>query len=482
MDPFLGTALLTALRSPPLNVILSPGCAIPLPRTKSPEQLERKERQVMKRKQLFVLKMVLVVLISGAVPEVYAREGNGAAEALCQYGKRLYKQGDLENAIHEFSKALIVDPENETAKSYLRKMGLAEGLYSGEKTDRSRVVQLVRDLRQLKQDIVVDGALGGYPRDPHPNAVTKIIIPARQDPFAGSYTQAKAQQPAPPTPAQNEEVSMTDVSGPSSGEVALLTEKNRELYENTEKLKEKERDLCPKHAARKARQETADDSSIRSEGLLVRVDDGDQAKVKLEEADALYKTSKLNAVTDLALVRDLENALRDGTAGANQQELSTLDRALNKKDETINALREQLAKVEEQLRRSGYALEDKSAPEILQTGEGTLGIGDYLKLIRKKDHCIAELKTGLADALRKLSALKTASPGQVPPANGEIQGRLLEKDVLIKTKDENITKLTEEIADVSERLGLAQKIIQSKDEQIKTLTEDVKRLRGNSSK
>jgi len=42
---------------------------------------------------------------------------------ICEYAETLYKEGRIQEAKHEFEKALIIDPHNETARSYLQKMG-----------------------------------------------------------------------------------------------------------------------------------------------------------------------------------------------------------------------------------------------------------------------------------------------------------------------------------------------------------------------
>ena len=47
-----------------------------------------------------------------------------SAEALCEYAQERYAQGYMEDAKHEFSKMLIVDPDNQVAKSFLDKPSL----------------------------------------------------------------------------------------------------------------------------------------------------------------------------------------------------------------------------------------------------------------------------------------------------------------------------------------------------------------------
>jgi len=43
---------------------------------------------------------------------------------ICEYAETLYKEGRIQEAKHEFEKALIIDPHNETARSYYRRWAL----------------------------------------------------------------------------------------------------------------------------------------------------------------------------------------------------------------------------------------------------------------------------------------------------------------------------------------------------------------------
>lgn len=67
--------------------------------------------------------------------DLFAQKAAYVADFICEYAKNLYDQGVLEEAKHEFSKALIIDPDNVMAKSYLKKMGLDMGNYAIERPD-----------------------------------------------------------------------------------------------------------------------------------------------------------------------------------------------------------------------------------------------------------------------------------------------------------------------------------------------------------
>ena len=82
----------------------------------------------MPRSQPYLNLLLLFLFLSLSSP-AYAEKRDMIVEFLCDYGKKLFAQGQLKDAAHEFSKALLVDPGNETAKMYLRELGLTEPLY-----------------------------------------------------------------------------------------------------------------------------------------------------------------------------------------------------------------------------------------------------------------------------------------------------------------------------------------------------------------
>jgi tetratricopeptide (TPR) repeat protein len=75
--------------------------------------------------KLTFLAAIFIACISGAC---LAEENNGAASAyLCEYGMKLYKQGNSDDAIDQLKKALIVNPNNSNAQRFLEKI-IREGM------------------------------------------------------------------------------------------------------------------------------------------------------------------------------------------------------------------------------------------------------------------------------------------------------------------------------------------------------------------
>lgn len=99
----------------------------------------------------------------------HIQEDNTVASSLVDLGKSFYQEGNRKEAIHEFSKALLVDPYNKEAKEYLKKLGLKSGLYQGVKTEITDLVgkldhrealdeverlAKVQDARELEIDVL----------------------------------------------------------------------------------------------------------------------------------------------------------------------------------------------------------------------------------------------------------------------------------------------------------------------------------------
>ena len=65
------------------------------------------------------LVVVSILLIIGQAP-AFAQEG--ISDYLCEIGEGYYLKGQYNEALHEFNKALMVNPESPKAKSYIRKI------------------------------------------------------------------------------------------------------------------------------------------------------------------------------------------------------------------------------------------------------------------------------------------------------------------------------------------------------------------------
>ena len=102
-------------------------------------------------KKAFIYLLISIVTVLLSLNNVSATEtSSGASDYLVETGERSLQSGDVQDAIHEFSKALMVDPDNEKAKHYLKQFHLDGGIYQGAQTRESQMGQLVRDIRDYE--------------------------------------------------------------------------------------------------------------------------------------------------------------------------------------------------------------------------------------------------------------------------------------------------------------------------------------------
>src|SRR3989338_1723281 len=74
----------------------------------------------MKNNKALIVTVAAFILLSHR--PAFAQEG--ISEYLCDIGEGYYLKGQYSDALHEFNKALMVNPDSLTAKSYIRKIDL----------------------------------------------------------------------------------------------------------------------------------------------------------------------------------------------------------------------------------------------------------------------------------------------------------------------------------------------------------------------
>jgi tetratricopeptide (TPR) repeat protein len=77
------------------------------------------------------------------------------ADFLVKIGVEYQKSGNAEDAIHEYSKALLIDPNNQGARKHLAEYGLKDGLYKPVKLKNSERISLGDQVNGFTQKISV---------------------------------------------------------------------------------------------------------------------------------------------------------------------------------------------------------------------------------------------------------------------------------------------------------------------------------------
>ncbi len=100
---------------------------------------------------LLVFVMMFLFVLN---PLASAYESSLIADHLVMEGKGYYASGDYARALHEFSKALLIDPYNAEAQYYLNQMGAAAGVFLGRgSSSMSQMAHMSRNLEWYKSEL-----------------------------------------------------------------------------------------------------------------------------------------------------------------------------------------------------------------------------------------------------------------------------------------------------------------------------------------
>ena len=104
----------------------------------------------MKNKYLVLISGLASLLFCLCLAQVSFADDNNPADFLVEIGERHLKKGDVASAVHEFSKALMLDQDNQKAKGYLNELGIRQGLYSGIETTQTQVAKMAGHIRDYR--------------------------------------------------------------------------------------------------------------------------------------------------------------------------------------------------------------------------------------------------------------------------------------------------------------------------------------------
>ena len=105
----------------------------------------------MNRRKLWISSLILSFFTAFFLSHIgFAVEENPISAYLVERGISYYEKGQFQEAVHEFSKVLLVDSDHQVALKYLHNLGLTEGLYQGTMTTASTIEELSKDVKEYK--------------------------------------------------------------------------------------------------------------------------------------------------------------------------------------------------------------------------------------------------------------------------------------------------------------------------------------------
>lgn len=108
----------------------------------------------MKRNNSIICVLLSLFVCFSMVKVSFARDNRSPDDFLVETGEYYLRKGDGETAIHEFSKALMINPDNEKAKEYLKMTGMEKGLYSGVVGYESHFGELNRHVKDYERQVL----------------------------------------------------------------------------------------------------------------------------------------------------------------------------------------------------------------------------------------------------------------------------------------------------------------------------------------
>ena len=403
---------------------------------------------------------------------------------LTNRGKKYLNEGNLTMAIHEFSKAILADPQDQEARYYLRKLGLKEGLYSWEETPLSSMGQLTEKVYRYKQKMS-QLKKGNQAKDELNQSLKE--------------NQEKLQKTLQSKDVENQQ--LRGKVNDREKEVSSLTQKNQASIKDKEKIQRKARDEVVRLNTDlfKLKDELVKQRKFNDEKEY----QAKEVKKSLKEAGKNWQNQRLNYEEQIQTmdeefdqfrhrsfkldnekkqyIKSLEDDLRKNKvelAYTNDRflltnfKLTDMETELFQKDKKVSELKDHLDNLERDLRYYQTKIQGSQArPKEFVEREDS----EKIVLIKQQDRIIAELKEQLVKARQgekgPLSQRKE-DRNRIEVLKKQLEEmrlQLKEREESFEKKDAEYETLAEQLKDAKERLDLVEKIIQERDEQIKEL-------------
>ena len=399
----------------------------------------------------------------------------------------LYEQGAYGKAVHEFSKALLADPNNQEALMYLNKMGLEGGIYSQGATPQAAIGGMVADIQDYQRSV---SDLQHQVSMEQENA---LALEKDKDALQGVVARQETEKKALIGEIDNvneelkgREDQIEDLNRSLKDKGGEIVRLHTNLYdikgrlvsqrnlakEKTKALKEQERDFVLAQKDWKARS--------RREKLAYE----DKLAV-IERAHVLQKTAVLDAETQKhKIVRELQDTVHEIRRGKELtqeqldltlQDLGFLKKKAARKERRINDLEASIKILEDELDSAQRRIH-KLYAQNTEYQEIDRQSSVNLRWLKRKDSVISSLKQELL-ACRQNILLYRDSPEEEKGARlNDLKDQLMatKKELFItqtlleeKVSENDILK--ERLADTQEQLGLVEGLLDEKDSELEDL-------------
>ncbi|MEW5895399.1 MAG: hypothetical protein AB1650_06555 [Candidatus Omnitrophota bacterium] len=413
------------------------------------------------------------------------------AEDLIRSGKKYYENGYHDKAIHQFSKALLIEPKNQEALEYLGKMGLSGGVYGQPESQLDKIHELSEEIAayQTRVGELSDqqDALSLHLQEEKQRLENLIIEKEREKELllndheelrAVAEMKLKEQQEQLAVLAASEEAKTREIVKLHTNLYSLKNELSGGLDELINKKQEMEQIRIEFEQYKK------DEESAEKEYRQVQMNI-EQERLALEkERDDLKhevftvendKQQKMKAFEDVLRQKNAELFLEKNKSVANSYELAkqrqnVLD--LRTKLESLRQEKSRLSQESDDLKEQIHKIKlAKKQTPVKINGD------QWIDHIKRQDDIIVNLKSRLIILKDEVASFaESDNSGQVLELTNQIESlkkEIQEKEEELKFSGQKQDMLKMRLEEHQKRLKIVDEMIREKEEHILFLEEQV---------
>lgn len=451
------------------------------------------------QKTFFIAALLIFSGVFFFMQGAYA-QGSMVVQELIKMGKGFYESGHYEKAIHEFSKALLVEPYNEEALKCLEKMGVDGGVYGYQKTAVDHIYELSEEIAAYQNDLQALEAQKNAQQEynaklEQQKAYLKNMIAQKEEEKQNLSAESEEFRAVATMKLKENQDYISELEQGSRGKIVELVRLNTDLVEIKEELisdknviegqaeelnglkrdfekykklnDEEARILTMKHEDELASLEK-DRNDLGHE--VFNVKDRHRQKMRQYQQAFVKKEAELKMEKSLSTIKSYRIAQQENRYSDLKEKLDVLRKQKIGLADEAEELRKQIRKLKQE-RTFRYASSSVDSKTDLKK--------QLVQRIRKQDADIMDLKTRLVEMLGQIDLLKEGplEDGQrISELEQQVAG--LEQEIAEKEKEMDFSLeqqdiLEGRIEEYQERLDIVEGMITDKEERILFLEEQL---------
>ncbi|MDZ4243035.1 MAG: hypothetical protein U1D99_09425 [Candidatus Omnitrophota bacterium] len=404
---------------------------------------------------------------------------------LVRAGQECLDRGDQDCAIHQFSKALLADPDNKEAQQGLEKLGLKKGIYGRGKTDLGAVTEMSQEIQDYQQRMTAMEQ-ERLDKEQRAAALEQEKQSLRQA-LSDKESEVQTAHQRASQMADGYEIQIKDIKSQAAVDSRLAKKLSRELTALKAKL-DKKLELIDRKNARIRDLEAQLKASRKDHAVTQKTSRQDLVRQgdRMADMEKEYLDYKTKASDSDARDREEIEALRRQlqaertSLGKTAVEFKTAKSQLARaetmaveKDRTIEDLKYSLANLRQEL-ADAQGVIDQGCPD---SGElDAVESCDKVAWVKSQDEMIARLKSDLVQAKGDLVRLQNEDGRDTALQIESLKQQLAGTEGQMKAAEESLAEekasavlLEKRLSDAKQQMELLNKVLKEKDSRIREL-------------